>query len=1014
MSQIPTADNLERAGERRVPVPRIRGAGLNGASPPGAAREPGADEAFDRLARMAAGLLDAPGAFVAMVEDGEPRIVGSVAPAGQPIDPAWSHKVAGRVIAAGTPLRVLDPSCTNGAPGNTGQQEPTRLSCLGVPILASDGRALGAVGVVAAGARHWSDVQALTLQDVAAAARTEIEMREVTGGVTRDTKTAGVEQTERPSDDFAERRQAEGRLRQVLSRVQCLVWEAAVEDLGDELDWKLTMWDDEASQRFMPLDVPPGTDYGEAWHLSKPVQDRDRMARTGNGALRSGKTRYTQEFRCRERGGAERWFWEDVHITQLDEANWRLVGVCTDITERKRSEALAGGQNHILELIATGAPLTMVLEAICLGIEDGSPESVCSIHILPQGGRQLTLGAAPSLPESYRRAIEGMAVGPQAGSCGTAVHRRHEVLVTDIETDPLWSDCRWLAIPHGLRACWSVPVYASTGEILGVLSVYYRETRGPAAGERLVVYAAARLAGIAIERKQAEDTLLLRDRTLEAVSEGIVIADALQADYPIVYANSSVTALTGYTTPEIVGRNSRFLQGPETDPEVAAGIRDALRRETPVSAELLNYRKDGTPFWNALSIAPVRDVLGRTTHFVGVQVDVTGKKQLEEQLRQSQKMEAVGRLAGGVAHDFNNMLAVINGYSDLLLPLADRGSPLFHGLEQIQRAGMRAAELTRQLLAYSRKQMLTPEVLDLNATVMHLGKLLSRLIGEDLHLETDLDPRLGRVKADGGQIEQVILNLAVNARDAMPQGGKLTIRTENVDLDEAACRRHKALRPGKYAVLTIRDDGSGIEPAIQALIFEPFFTTKEQGKGTGLGLSTVYGIVEQSGGLIDVESFVGIGSTFRVYLPRLTEEISDSEDPACPREPGDGTETILLVEDEEMVRRLVCEILQSRGYHVLVAAGGDEAQHHCDAHSGTIDLLLTDVVMPGMSGTEIVKCLSVRRPRMKVLYMTGYTDDVVVQHGVSQAGTALIQKPFAPTALACKVREVLDELPPAR
>jgi signal transduction histidine kinase/CheY-like chemotaxis protein len=385
------------------------------------------------------------------------------------------------------------------------------------------------------------------------------------------------------------------------------------------------------------------------------------------------------------------------------------------------------------------------------------------------------------------------------------------------------------------------------------------------------------------------------------------------------------------------------------------------------------------------------------------------EREKEEQLRQSQKMEAVGQLAGGIAHDFNNLLTAITGYSELTLRRLQAEDPLYRNIVEIKKAGERAASLTRQLLAFSRKQVLQPKVLALNSIISDVEKMLSRLIGEDIELRTVLEPQIGNIKADPGQIEQVLLNLAVNARDAMPHGGKLTIETGNVYLDEGYADQHLAVNPGHYVMLSVSDTGTGMDEKTQARIFEPFFTTKEAGKGTGLGLSTVYGIVKQSGGNIWVYSEVGQGTSFKVYLPRVDEGAQDYKRSAEPEDALQGTEMILLAEDEEMVRKLAREVLEMYGYKVLEAANGGAALLICERHEEPIDLLITDVIMPEMGGRELATRLSQIRPEMKVLYMSGYTDDAIVHRGVLDEDANFIQKPFSPQTLASKVREVLGD-----
>jgi PAS domain S-box-containing protein len=390
-------------------------------------------------------------------------------------------------------------------------------------------------------------------------------------------------------------------------------------------------------------------------------------------------------------------------------------------------------------------------------------------------------------------------------------------------------------------------------------------------------------------------------------------------------------------------------------------------------------------------------------------VNMTERKQLEEQLRQAQKMEAIGRLAGGVAHDFNNILTVIKGYAELLLQKLDVHDPYRHDISQIQKSAQRAATLTRQLLAFSRKQVLQPMVLDFNTIVVNMEGMLQRLIGEDIQLTICLEPALGRVKADPGLMEQMIMNLVVNAREAMPNGGQFTIETANVELDEADARRHLDVQPGPYIRLTLTDTGHGMDVETQSRIFEPFFTTKEQ--GTGLGLATVHGIINQSGGHIRVYSEPGQGTSFEIYLPRVEEETHHWAKSQLQNITASthGSETILLVEDEPLVREMVCRALLNEGYAVLEASNGEEALQVAQQHQGPLDLLVTDVVMPGgMSGRQLVEHLMPLRREMKVLYISGYTDDAIVHHGVLDAGLAFLQKPFSPRHLADKVREVLD------
>ena len=419
-------------------------------------------------------------------------------------------------------------------------------------------------------------------------------------------------------------------------------------------------------------------------------------------------------------------------------------------------------------------------------------------------------------------------------------------------------------------------------------------------------------------------------------------------------------------------------------------------------------RKDETPIVVRLGGRPVTDARGAPQGFEVIAEDITQRRVLEHQLQQALKMEAIGRLAGGLAHDFNNLVMIIQGYTRLLLNTLGPNAAIGGNLEEIRTAAERAASLTRQLLAFSRKQVLQPQVVDLNALVTEAVMLLSPLLGEHIKIVTRLDRGLGPVKADPGQIVQVTVNLAVNARDAMPHGGELTIETANVQLDEAYAQHHAALRPGSYVMLTVSDTGSGMDPETLAHIFEPFYTTKERGKGTGLGLATVYGIVGQSGGAIRVDTALGQGTSFKIYLPQVREAVQTIELEKDLADSLQGSETVLVVEDEESLLKLTREFLKMRGYTVLEARNGAEAIQVAEQHPGSIHVLLTDAVMPGMSGRELAERLAPLRPDMKVMYMSAYTEDAIVHLGILDGETAFLEKPFNPDDLARKVREVLN------
>jgi PAS domain S-box-containing protein len=474
------------------------------------------------------------------------------------------------------------------------------------------------------------------------------------------------------------------------------------------------------------------------------------------------------------------------------------------------------------------------------------------------------------------------------------------------------------------------------------------------------------------------------------------------------YVSPQVEAILGYTPDEWLAISSDWdkLIHPD-DLSAVVAAEEASKNGLPFQAEFRLRRKDGREVWlNDTAVV----VQGSNSHPVmeGIMVDITDRKHLETQLQQSRKMEAVGRLAGGIAHDFNNLLTIITGYTDLALSRASIPLEIRADIERIDNAAGRAAALVRQLLAFSRKQVLQPKTIDLNVVVLNLDKLLRRLMDDNIEMITRTQESVGKVKADPAQIEQVIMNLVVNARDAMPQGGRILLETSNVDLDASYADEHVTVKPGRYVMLAVSDGGIGMSQDTIAHIFEPFYTTKASGSGTGLGLSTVYGIVKQSGGYIWVYSEPGKGSTFKVYLPRVEDSIEPSPTPQLPTQQTQrGTETILLVEDEEAVRELIRTVLTEHGYDVIPARDPQHAIKIASSHNREIHMMLTDVVMPGMSGRELATKVTAARPAIRVLFMSGYTDNVITTGGMLEKGIAFLQKPFSPTTLARKVREVL-------
>lgn len=491
---------------------------------------------------------------------------------------------------------------------------------------------------------------------------------------------------------------------------------------------------------------------------------------------------------------------------------------------------------------------------------------------------------------------------------------------------------------------------------------------------------------------------------LDRANDAIMVRDMQDR---ILFWNHGAERLYGWTAAEAVGQDARTLlfRDPTAEPEDAGRT---VVREGTWEGDLQQVTRSGRALIVASHWTLVRDEQGQPKSRFIINTDITEKKKLAARLEQAQRLESIGALAGGVAHDFNNLLTIIIGYSDFALSGLGQSGPLYEALQQVREAGQRAAGLTRQLLAFSRQQVLAPVVLDLNSLVRQTEKMLRRLIGEDIALTMNLAPALGLVKADPTQMGQVLMNLVVNARDAMPTGGQLTITTRNMELGPSLAHPQSGALPGAGVLLMVRDTGCGMDEVTRERLFEPFFTTKEVGKGTGLGLATVYGIVQQSGGTIEVDSRPGQGSTFKITLPRHAPQLGviDSSLPGLEAFPC-GKGTLLVVEDEDSLRALGVRTLRTAGYTVLEARDGEEALRVFERCSDPIALLVTDVVMPKMSGRQLAECVAVVSPSTKVLYMTGYTDDTVLRHGVRDAGVALLQKPFTPSTLATRVHELL-------
>jgi two-component system, cell cycle sensor histidine kinase and response regulator CckA len=710
-----------------------------------------------------------------------------------------------------------------------------------------------------------------------------------------------------------------------------------------------------------------GVSEGSALAAIHPA-DRVVYAAEWQLAARGGRERIELRYRVPQADGKVRWQLARGRV-QHDEQGRpvRVIGVHQDITEQKEWEDERWGIEAVFEsafrLNPAGSVLVRLGDLAVVDVNDAYL-SMCSRDRREVTGRSLL--EIPALPEPTLRA--------------ELLNRfLTESYLTDAEYEYRRKD-------------------DSVGHVLMSMG------RLELAGE---TYALMVLNEITA-RKRAEQALRAAEgnfrQLAESIREVFLLTDP--GDGRLLYVSPAYEAIWGHTCQSLYQQpQQRFDAIPDED---RARVLNAVRTKQTLGTYDEEYRivrPDGTVRWIRDRAFPVRDAAGTVIRVAGVAEDITDRRSLEEELRQSQKMKSIGRLAGGVAHDFNNLLTVISGCTEELLQAELPDESARDALLDVRQAVERATSLTRDLLAFSRQEMLEPKVLDLNIIVHNAERMLGRLLGEDVALATELDPALPLVRVDPGHWASILINLAVNARDAMPKGGSLTLRTRAVFFDDAQAQK-RIVHPGPYALLEMSDTGTGLSPEVQARIFEPFFTTKSTGKGTGLGLAVVHGIVQQSGGHIEVESELGVGTTFRIFLPAVTEVEADHEEVVSSASLG-GRETICLVEDEESVRRVAVRGLQSHGFTVISANNGEDALRVLAEHPGSVDLLVTDVVMPNMGGRRLAEEVAFRYPATKVLYTSGYTDDAVVRHGISHAEVAFLQKPYTPRALLARVREVL-------
>jgi PAS domain S-box-containing protein len=741
-------------------------------------------------------------------------------------------------------------------------------------------------------------------------------------------------------------------------------------------------------------------------------EDRAEVNRLFQQAI-AGQTDWTFECRIRRVDGDVRWIWAaGGHQHDGGGRARRMAGIVKDITDRKRAEE---DVNHRARLSAMGAAVGLALiagDSLADALQQVAEALVAHldaaftrIWTLNERDGVLELQASAGLYTHLNGPHGKVPVGQF--KIGRIARDRKPHLTNTVVGDPEVNDQEW-AKREGMVAFAGHPLLVE-GRVVGVMALFARHTLSDTVTAALA--SIADHVALGIERHRGAQALQAGEGRMRFALEsaGVGIWDM---DYTTGLLTWSETLEAHYGLPPgtFGGTFEAFIARvhPDDRESVLATIGEAMKSGADFSIQNRSIWPDGTVRWlsgaGRIHVGPH----GEPVRGIGISLDITERRALEEQYQHAQKMEAIGRLAGGVAHDFNNLLTAILGYCELLLADFDPNDPRHADLTEIQKAGASAAGLTRQLLAFSRKEIIEPTLLDLNVVVTGIGAMVERMIGEDVKVVLGLQPELSLVKADRGQVEQVVLNLAVNARDAMPEGGTLTIETADVELDDDYASAHFLVKPGRYVALAVSDTGTGMTPDVQARLFEPFFTTKEVGKGTGLGLATVHGIVARSGGSVHVYSEVGRGTSFKVYFPKADRIDTDMEVDVLPpvSRAHAGLQTVLVVEDAQGLRELARRLLERQGYNVLTAADADEAIQIFEENA-SIDVLLTDVVMPGASGPELTKQLTERRPGLTVIYMSGYTEEAIVQHGVLKPGIAFLQKPFTSETLARKIREAL-------
>ena len=782
-----------------------------------------------------------------------------------------------------------------------------------------------------------------------------------------------LEATLKPSEEY---------LRMALANAEIGVWEW---DMISEH----VIWDKQQFALFGQPETDGKIPFSKTIDVIHP-DDREELAETAKSVLEEGATALS-EFRVIHPDGSVHWLLGSSGVVQFDDnrTSAKLVGVNIDITKSKQHDAVLSKREGELERS------NLSLEHLIVKLETERSR-----------GDQLGAILDRSLNEIYMIDADSLRfMQVNFGARQNIGYSRDEMLdMTPLDIKPEITEAQFEEIIAPLRD--------GSKDLLTFSTVHQRKDHSTypvdvtlqnmhSDGQSLFI---AIIRDISEQHKMIED-LLLRDRAIAEIDIGVLITDARNDENAIIYTNAAIAKMTGYETDEMLGRNPRFLQGDDHDQPELGNIRSAISQAVPVHETLRNYRKDGSRFMAEVSISPVRDDAGEVTHYIGIQADVTSKLEMEHRISQSQKMDAIGQLTGGIAHDFNNLLTVIIGNNELLVERLKDDEFAVSLLDDASRAAESGAQLTGQLLSFARQQPLNPKAIDLNELVHELSDMLGRTLGETITLNLKLADGLGRLFADPVQVHNALLNLAINARDAMPAGGDLTIETSSVEFDVEMARERNELAPGRYARVSISDTGTGMPPDIQSRIFEPFFTTKEQGKGTGLGLSMVHGFAKQSGGYLEIYSELDNGTSISLYLPdaaRLEDGETERGDTASPVEKG--TETILVVEDDARVRKTTINRLDHLGYEIVQAESGPQALDIL-AENSDIDLIFTDMVMPGgMSGADLIVEAQKLFPHIKCIITSGHAE----QSAMPKGGTLWLRKPYKLQELSEMFRQQLD------